>query len=91
MRHTYRYRLPWGETLWINADLAEASAPIVVRGEDEDIPTGLQTADVRHSEREMLRAVLQWCGPAGYRADGDDRDDGEILDEIVDYVLGEAN
>ena len=71
MATTYTYRMPWGETLRISADLSQATAPISYEGLDlgdgaEWTQTPYQTADARHDEREMLRLVVDHLGAEWY-------------------------
>lgn len=78
---TYSYTMPWGETLRISADLAQASAPILVEGAEEDDwqSTPYQTADARHRERDMVRLVIGHLGREWY---------GEAdPDELADAIL----
>lgn len=91
--NTYRIRLPWGTTT-IRANLAEASAPILIETEDgEVVPTPYQTADATHSIVQAARLVVardveadgwdgleNWLPDAPCDADGDiDRDAALIL------------
>lgn len=79
MRQTYSYRMPWGETLRISADLAQASAPIYLPSEEEGedgMQLPYQTADARHLESEMLRLVVDYLG-ADFYASPDSEDDHE--------------
>lgn len=46
--------------LTIRADLAQASAPIQYRGDEEWVSTPYQTADARHSETRALDLVETW-------------------------------
>lgn len=68
---TYKIKTPWGDVLHVRANLAQASAPIIC----DDVPTGLQTADVRHDDQELLEAVLRWQGPEFYSDGGDPDED----------------
>lgn len=46
----------WNDTYTITADLAQASAPVLVDGRG----TPFQTADFRHSEAEMAEGIAEW-------------------------------
>lgn len=90
MTTTYRYRMPWGETLEISADLTHASAPIwIVGNEDEgiaDTPTPYQTADARHREEEMLRLVVEYLGARWYCTD-EQMESEESRDQALDEAV----
>ena len=76
MMETYTYRMPWGETLRIRADLSQAAANIMVEGDDGVFCcTPYQTADARHREKDMLRLVVRHLGAEWYWDGTGDRDD----------------
>jgi hypothetical protein len=79
----YAWALPWGETLRIQADLADARAPIRYEADGSWYTTPYRSADARHRPAEALRLVLAYLGPDYYRDPADDRTDEEILDDIV--------
>lgn len=66
----YTIKLRFGDTLRVEANLAEASAPIKIindhdgdwRCEETVTSTPYQTADARHDVRRMARLVLQFLG-----------------------------
>jgi hypothetical protein len=74
MLTTYTYKMTWGETLRIRADLVQASAPIQVANDDDEdggwtsIP--YQTADARHRQSDMLSLVIRYLGHEWYGAYG---------------------
>jgi hypothetical protein len=77
MTTEYTYKMPWGEKVKIRANLSDAGAPILVRGEDAWVTTPYRTADARHKEREMLRLVLRW------ESRGDSGIDEDAADEAI--------
>lgn len=79
------------ETFRFRADLAQASAPIEYEGADgEWVTTQYQTADACHDVGRAARLALSACGRDYFAAPGDERDDDEILDELLDGVDVEA-
>lgn len=78
---------PWtkGEIYAVAADWAQASAPVVVYGEDgwTHDEHGRQVADFRHNARAALESVIREAIEMG----GDEPDDDEvdaIMDDAVD-------
>lgn len=76
----------------VRANLAEASAPILIIDEDDDgdeatTPTGYQTADARHRVADMARLAVRSMGRDWY-ADpvvADDDSDAHI-DSLIKSV-----
>lgn len=83
----YTAKLPFGKFSFA-ADLAQASAPIYLVGDDGELSsTQYQTADARHRERNALRLALQACGSEYYADPSADSSAEEQLDEIVDSAV----
>jgi hypothetical protein len=66
----------WSDEYVIDANLAEASAPILVDGDS----TPYQTADCRHSEDELRRQIAAWL----YRDTADSEEAAEEAELEVD-------
>ena len=63
----YKYRMPWGETLEVEADLTQAQSQIRYTGDEgELIDTPYQTADVQHRQDKMLEVIVAYFGPDYY-------------------------
>ena len=81
----YTISLPF-DTLDVEADLTQASAPITLLDADDNAPmaTPFQTADARHRPREMARLLIAWLGHDYWRdGDGDGRPDAEQIDDLI--------
>jgi hypothetical protein len=61
MRQTYVARLRHGEDVVFSADLAQASAPILLINDDgEPVGTPYCTADARHDDWNAAELVSNW-------------------------------
>lgn len=69
------YTLTWnGDDYEVEADLTQASAPILLDG----APTPYQTADARHRESELLSLLDPWLANESH----DDRDPSATLERV---------
>jgi len=84
MRTVYEIQL--FERFRFSADLTEASASIYIVGDDglDDTCTPYQTADAGHNLHEAAKLALLYCGRDYYAKPGDDRDDYEIVSDLID-------
>lgn len=86
---TTTHRIDLGfATFLLRTDLVRSEAPIATNFDPEEeeeswSETGHQTADARHSLDGAIRLAIAGCGRDWYAAPNDDRDDDEILDELV--------
>lgn len=64
----------WSDEYDVEANLVEASAPVLVDGDE----TPFQTADFRHSEEEMRVRLAQWL----YRDTPDCNEDFDTVAEL---------
>lgn len=86
-RSRYTAEMPWGESLTISAELANASSPIHYMTDDGDfVSTPFQTADARHDMRRAMRIAIEFLGSDWYANPDDDRDDDEIVDDIMGSI-----
>ena len=77
------FELPWG-SLTVCADWAQAASPIRYLDDDgAEQSTPYQVADAQHRPAVGLRLVLTYLGRSYFADPADDRDEEEILDELV--------
>lgn len=86
-RSIYSVSLPF-DTFRFSADLSEPSAAIClvndIDGEDETQSTPYQTSTARHDVRRAAELALAYCGRDYYAQPGDERDDDEIIADLLD-------
>ena len=78
---------PHGEKLYISADLAQASAAIMISDTGEEFDwtsTPLQTADTEHTEDGLLDVVNGWLESEGSAFWGTEDLDNVTLEEVAD-------
>jgi hypothetical protein len=84
---TYSAKLPGIGIFRFAADLSRAETPIYIDDADGNWhSTQYQTADARHRKTEALRLALRACGREFFGDPNDERDDSDILDELLDGV-----
>lgn len=75
------------DRLTIEVDLSQASSPITYEGADgEWVTTPFQCADAGHDEARAMRLVLEYLGRDYYAEPDDDRDDDDIVADLLDGV-----
>ena len=63
MTATYKFRNRHGDYLWIRADFAQASSPLLFSWDGEDFHScPFQVADARHRPLEACKLVAGWGG-----------------------------
>jgi len=84
---TYRVTLPFA-TFRLRADFDRAGSDIEVNFDpdaDDDSwgHTPYQAADARHDVAAAARLAVEHCGRDWYAEPGDEREDEDILDEVM--------
>ncbi|KKM99158.1 hypothetical protein LCGC14_1150600 [marine sediment metagenome] len=80
----YAADMPWGETLRIRANLAEASTPIEYEGNPgEWVSTQYQTASAQHCSTRAMTLVIEMLGSDWYGYEDDALAD--VLDDLDVY------
>lgn len=85
----YAISTTFGETVHFAADLTQASAPIS-DVDDETLEIGsstqYQTADARHDLQTAAELYISTLGREWFAAPDDDRDDHEIIADVISSV-----
>lgn len=83
-------QMPWGESLTIEVDLTEASAPIRYLPCDDEpevwCSTQYQTADAQHDATQAAMLVVESMGRDWYADPNDERGDEAILAELAEDI-----
>lgn len=85
----YRMEMPWGDEVRFDVDLTQQTSQIKLLPDEEgweiqSIP--YQSADARHCKDAAAELVLQWLGREWYASPDDERDDDDILEELMESV-----